>query len=630
MPDDAAGGDAGGGDSGGGDAADLNSEVSTPSRPPPAPVLEEPTPDRRIPLAALCGCAILIGVITGIGASVFRDLIGLVHNLLFLGRLSTVYQSSLFTPASRFGALVILVPVIGGLGVTWLVSNFAPEAKGHGVPEVMAAIYYRRGVIRPTVAVVKSLASALAIGSGAAVGREGPIIQIGSALGSTLGQLVPMLVGQRIILVAAGAGSGIAATFNTPIGGVLFATELMLPEISVNSFLPVALATGTATFVGRLFFGSASAFVVPGLMPLSANAAAVVTLLLYAALGVVIGVAAAAFIGALHLAEDVFERIPGRYARHMLGMLLVGVLIYALLRTAGHYYVEGVGYATIQAVLNGQLGGAWFLLLLFAAKLLATCVSLGSGSSGGVFSPSLFMGTVIGASFAAIVRVVDPAAPVSLAAFAMVGMGAMVGSSTGAAMTAVTMIFEMTRDYDAVLPMIIAVAVALGTRRLLSAENIYTMKLARRGNPIPKALHANMFLIRGVADLMEHDIVVLDHMASLAELRADPDNAEVRHVVLTRDKRVIGVLALDRSMIQVLANGGGAGLPLGELITDRFVIVRPRDVAFDVISVMAARHAAVAVVLDPAPSGQPDRVLGVITQNTIAASVAASIRLYPR
>ena len=168
-----------------------------------------------------------------------------------------------FTPANPWGPLVILVPVIGGIGVTWIVSNFAPEAKGHGVPEVMDAIYYKQGIIRPVVAVVKSLASALAIGTGAAVGREGPIIQIGSALGSTLGQLIRMPAGQRITLVAAGAGAGIAATFNTPIGGVLFAIELMLPEISVNTFLPVALATGTATFIGRLFFGPQPAFIVP-------------------------------------------------------------------------------------------------------------------------------------------------------------------------------------------------------------------------------------------------------------------------------------------------------------------------------------------------------------------------------
>src|SRR6516165_8097521 len=171
--------------------------------------------------------------------------------------------------AEPLGPFVILAPVIGALAITFLVTKFAPEAQGHGVPEVMDAIYYRGGVIRPIVAFVKSLASAIAIGSGAAVGREGPIIQIGSALGSTLGQIIRMPPGQRITLVAAGAGAGIAATFNTPIGGVMFAVELMMPEVSVRTFLPVAIATGTATFVGRLFFGSQPAFTVPPVVPLA-------------------------------------------------------------------------------------------------------------------------------------------------------------------------------------------------------------------------------------------------------------------------------------------------------------------------------------------------------------------------
>jgi CIC family chloride channel protein len=279
-----------------------------------------------------------------------------VHNLLFLGHWSFYYESSVFTPPSPWGPWVILVPVIGAVGVTFIVNNFAPEAKGHGVPEVMDAIYYNRGVIRPVLAVAKSLASALAIGSGAAVGRGGPIIQIGSALGSTFGQVIRMSMGQRIILVAVGAGAGIAATFNTPIGGMLFATELILPEISVNTFLPVAIATGTATFIGRLFFGAQPAFSVPSdLAPLPAEPSSALILLLYVGLGAVIGVAAAVFVRSLHWAEDGFDKVPGRYLRHMLGMLLVGALIYALMRWGGHYYVEGVGYATIQATLTANL-----------------------------------------------------------------------------------------------------------------------------------------------------------------------------------------------------------------------------------------------------------------------------------
>ena len=383
-------------------------------------------------------------LVNSLGAVVFRELIGFIHNLLFLGQVSFHYDANIFTPASPWGPMVILVPVAGGLAVTFLVSNFAPEARGHGVPEVMDAIYYGRGVIRPVVAVVKSLASAIAIGSGAAVGREGPIIQIGSALGSTLGQIVRMLPGERIILVASGAGAGIAATFNTPIGGVMFAIELMMPEVSARTFLPVAIATGTATYLGRHFFGAQPAFAVPPLTPLDASSA--LALCLYAVLGAIIGVAAAGFVRGLQLVEDQFDRIKGRYTRHVTGMLLVGILIYALQQRFGHYYVEGVGYATIQAILLGQLFGAGLLFLLFLCKLLATSLSLGSGSSGGIFSPSLFMGATIGGAFAAVLSALPLPLAINLPSFAMVGMGAMVGGATGAVMTAVTMIFEMTRD----------------------------------------------------------------------------------------------------------------------------------------------------------------------------------------
>ena len=273
----------------------------------PTPAAEDEI--RRIGLPLLSILAFVVGIVSGFGAVVFRDLIGLVHNLLFLGQFVVRYDANIFTPPSPWGPFVILVPVIGAVGVTFLVTKFAPEARGHGVPEVMDAIYYNGGVIRPIVAVVKSLASALAIGSGAAVGREGPIIQIGSAFGSTLGQIIRMPQGQRITLVAAGAGAGIAATFNTPIGGVMFAIELMMPEVSVRTFLPVAIATGTATFIGRVFFGDQPAFVVPPLPLQHPDVGAALLLFLYAALGVITGVAATGFVRGLHLLEDLFDKI---------------------------------------------------------------------------------------------------------------------------------------------------------------------------------------------------------------------------------------------------------------------------------------------------------------------------------
>ncbi len=400
------------------DGSIVRGDVSSNARQSSSGSLEQTDEDtRRIGLVHLSVLALIVGVVTGFGAIVFRDLIGLIHNALFLGKIAVRYDANLFTPASPWGPLVILVPVVGAVAVTFLITKFAPEARGHGVPEVMDAIYYNGGVIRPIVAVVKSLASAIAIGTGAAVGREGPIIQIGSALGSTLGQIVRMPAGQRIILVAAGAGAGIAATFNTPIGGVMFSIELMMPEVSVRTFLPVALATGTATFIGRFFFGPQPAFNVPPLTPLSVNASSALALGLYALLGAVTGVAAAGFIRGLHVTEDLFEKIKGRYVRHALGMLLVGILIYGLYQAFGHYYVEGVGYATVQAILLGQLSAAGLLLLLFFCKLLATSLSLGSGSSGGIFSPSLFMGATIGGAFAMLLSAFPLPFPVNVPLF---------------------------------------------------------------------------------------------------------------------------------------------------------------------------------------------------------------------
>jgi chloride channel protein, CIC family len=582
-----------------------------------------------IPLRWLCILAFVVGIVTGFGAVVFRGLIGLVHNVLFLGRFSFPYDASQFTPAAPWGAWVILVPVVGGVGVTWIVNKFAPEAKGHGVPEVMDAIYYKRGVIRPAVALVKSIASALAIGSGAAVGREGPIIQIGSALGSTLGQVVRMTPGQRITLVAAGAGAGIASTFNTPIGGVLFATELMLPEVSVNTFLPVALATGTATFIGRLFFGAAPAFFVPaqlGAIPNEPGSA--LTLALYAVLGALTGAAAALLIRALHWAEDAFDRIPEPYLRHACGMLLVGALIYLLFHYAGHYYVEGVGYATIQATLYGHLQGGAFLLLLALCKTFATSVSLGSGSSGGVFSPSLFIGATLGASFASLMAMMMPGAPVSAPAFAMVGMGAMVGGGTGAAMTAVAMIFEMTRDYDIVLPMIIAVAFSLGARRLLSRETIYTLKLVRRGHPIPNALHANMYMVQSAAQVMETDVLVLDESVPFQHVLSRSEGPAFRHVVVTKEHEIEGVLRVNIGLRRAVSQGLG-DITVGSLAQTNFIVVRENDVAFDVITRLWKKHAAMAVVVSRGDAQGPPRVLGVIAKEHIADSVASSIKVFP-
>jgi chloride channel protein, CIC family len=267
--------------------------------------------EKRVSLFILCVLALGVGLFTGVGAVALRSLIGLVHNAMFNGVLKFVYDANILEGPSRFGNWVILSPILGGLVVVYLVERFAPEAKGHGVPEVMDAIYYKRGNIRGIVAVIKSLASALSIGSGASVGREGPIIQIGSALGSSFSKAIGLSAGQKITLLSAGAGAGIAATFNTPLGGVLFAIEILLPEVSNRTFLPVVIATGAATLVGRILVGPNPAFAVPEVFFPSASAFGVEEAIAFTALGALCGVAAWAFIRLLVLMEDGFPKLPG-------------------------------------------------------------------------------------------------------------------------------------------------------------------------------------------------------------------------------------------------------------------------------------------------------------------------------
>jgi CIC family chloride channel protein len=591
--------------------------------------MQHDTTIQRAPgLLALSLLAIAVGAVTGVGALLFRALIGVIHNVAYFGHLSVAYNANLYEPPSRWGFGIVFVPILGGLLVVFLVSKFAPEARGHGVPEVMDAIFYREGRIRPVVAAIKSLASSLSIGTGAAVGREGPIIQIGASLGSTAGQWIHMETWQRITLVAAGAGAGIAATFNTPLGGVMFAVELMMPEVSVRTFLPVALATGTATFIGRSFLGRLPAFQVPLNPSLASAPISLEALLLSALLGAICGIAATAFIRGLHTAERLFERVRNPYLRHAIGMAGVGLMMYAFLLGSGRYRVDGVGYATIQDILLGGLVGGPFLALLFASKLTATSLSLGSGSSGGIFSPSLFMGAAIGGAFGAFAHQLLGLPDVTVPAFAMIGMAAMVGGGTGAAMTAIMMIFEMTRDYEIVVPLIVAVALSIGVRRLLSAENIYTIKLVGRRHFIPKAMHANMFLIRLAGEVMERDFQLLPADSGFDQFLRTPQSAgSFRHVVVTDGDRVVGTLRVNTRLRHGL-EGAYTGVKLSSIASEAFTVAHESEIMFDVLQRFWLAKASMIVVTRGTDAPRASNIVGVITREHIADSVAESVRPY--
>jgi len=573
--------------------------------------------------------AILIGLVAGLGAVVFRGLIALFHNLLFLGQLSVTYDANVHTPPSPWGILVIFVPVLGAAGVAFLVGKFAPEAKGHGVPEVMDAIYYNNGVIRPVVALIKSLASALSIGSGGSIGREGPIIQIGSSFGSTMGQIIRVPPWQRITLIAAGAGAGIAATFNTPIGGVLFAVEIMLHEVSARTLIPLAISTATATYVGRLFFGPYPSFAIPALEMPFFHVDNFWMLLSFVGLGILLGIVSACYIQSIYAFEDFFEqRIKGNYySRHMTGMLLVGIIMYLLMVKWGHYYVEGVGYSTIQDVLTGALSAFHVLLLLFALKLLVTSLTLGSGASGGIFSPSLFMGATLGAAYGIALNSCFPGMDKGVSGFAVAGMAGVVGGATGAAMAAIVMIFEMTLDYNVIIPITITVALSYGIRKALCPESIYTLKLTRRGHHIPSALHANLSHVKHVKDIMQTIVTALPASSTLDALaKTVLERPEESHFLVHDGDLIVGVVGREAAVGAL--DQLRAAKTLGQVANTQFIVVSGDTTLADLLGEMYAKGVSISLVAANTQSPSITDIQGVVTEYETADAMIRSVDLF--
>lgn len=577
----------------------------------------------------LASLSFVTGIIAGCGAYLFRSLIAVIHNIFFYGKLSIVYDANIHASPSQWGMLVVLVPVVGAIGVVYLVRNFAPEAKGHGVPEVMDAIYYNKGIIRPVVAVVKSLASALSIGTGGSVGREGPIAQIGSAFGSTLGQLLRMSPWQCNVLIAAGAGGGIAATFNTPLGGLLFATEILLFEISVRTLVPVVIATATATYIGQLFFGTYPAFKIPALESPFFQLDNPLVLLAYVGLGIGLGVVSTIFIRAVYGMEDLFENhFPGNdYVRHITGMFLVGLMFAILQRYSGHYYVEGVGYAAIQDMLTNTLKGAGFLLLLFALKLLATALTLGSGGSGGIFSPSLFIGASCGGAYGIVLNSLFPGLGISAPAFAVAGMAGCVGGVTGAALTAIVMIQEMTLDYSVVIPVTITVAISFGVRKLLCRESIYTMKLARRGHLMPEALHSNIHNLKKAKEIMDTRFCTINVNLTVRDLGELIRNAPDMHWYLITDpEKVLGLLSREAAL--EAANFKNSSDPITDVAGLNYIEVAEENQYYNIMVRMRLANASGALVVH-GETASPGNVVGVIGFEQIADTVFQSAEFYP-
>jgi len=431
--------------------------------------------------AGLFPIAVLVGVGSGLGAVVFRYLI------YFFTWLATGhsqfgqqgYVGSAHLPWLGLGFFVV-IPVIGGIVYGPLIYRYAREARGHGVPEVMIAVAENGGRIRPQVSAVKAVASALCIGVGGSVGREGPIVQIGSALASTFGQWTRMPENRMRILVACGAGGGIAATFNAPITGVFFGVEIILREFSIDALFTVMLSAMLADVVAIPFLGNHPFLTgFPSGIVLSHPR----NYLLVAVLAVVAGLIGLLFKTVLYKVEDLWDLWwKGRpeWARPAVGGVALGLLLLALPQ------MYGVGYPVMYKAVAGDYV-LWFLLVLAAGKIVACSLTLGIGGSGGVFAPSLFVGATSGMAFGVVAGHVFGPGAGQPALYAAVAMGAVFASAARAPLTSVASVVEMTGDYALTLPVMLAVAIATATSRALSYGTIYTTKLLRRGQDVDRA-----------------------------------------------------------------------------------------------------------------------------------------------
>jgi len=420
---------------------------------------------RRVQATKLIILPILAGTLTGVGTIAFVELINLAQ-WLAIG--STDWPLRVLPHIPWYQ--LMCVPMIGGLVVGPLVRILAPEAEGHGVPEVIEAVTIRGGRIRKRVATIKSIASALTIGTGGSVGREGPIVQIGAALGSTMGQLLRLPAEQIRTLAACGAAAGIAAVFNAPIAGAFFALEVITGNFAMPAFSPVILSSVMATVVSRAYFGDHPAFIV---QPYKLES--VFEIVAYIGLGLFCGVVAAAFVWTMGKLETLAARVPlAKQWRPAAGGLVLGAMIVPL------PYLYGVGYGTMDAALSGTL--SWPLLaLLVPLKIVATSLTLASGGSGGVFLPSLYIGSVAGGLYGVAVHHVLGGLSAGSGAYALVGMAGVLAAATHSPITAMILLFEVTDDYKIILPVMIVATLATMIGRALKEDSLYTMALSRKG-----------------------------------------------------------------------------------------------------------------------------------------------------
>ncbi len=474
--------------------------------------------------------AIIIGLLAGFAAIGIRFLIREISYFCFQGD-GSLLQNIMNTP----WYWILIIPTIGGLIVGPIIYFLAPEAKGHGVPEVMQAILLKGGNIRPRVAFIKAIASAITIGTGGSVGREGPIIQIGSSLGSMIGQFLRVPSKRLKTLVGCGAAAGIAAAFNAPIAGALFAVEIILMDFAIAQFSPIVIASVIATVVSHTFEGKFAAFIVPKYQLVSPQEIG-----FYFILGALAGIASYLFIKALYYSEDVFDnklKFP-EYLKPALGGIQIGLI--ALIFP----HVMGVGYDTINDALYGNM--FWYLALaLVFIKILATSITLGSGGSGGIFAPSLFMGAMLGFFFGNAVHTIFPEVTATPGAYALVAMGGLVAGTTRAPITAIIIVFELTNDYSIILPLMVTCIISTILSSKLSRESIYTLKLLLRNIGIKEGMEVNIMDSLYVKDIFRKDVETIKDSENFNQIvNKILKGKSAEYPVIDKDENVKGIISI--------------------------------------------------------------------------------------
>ncbi len=514
--------------------------------------------------------SILVGTGGGFGAIFFRWLILQFKNLFFngghelLGFMGHYY--------------IIIIPAIGGLIIGPLIYFFAKEAKGHGVPEVINAMVTNSGRIRPRVTIVKTLASSICIGSGGSAGREGPIIQIGSALGSSIGQLFNLTEEKTKTLVACGAAAGIAATFNAPLGGIFFALEVVLREYGLKNFSSVVLSSVTATVISRSFLGDNPTFHIPSFQLYS-----IMDIPYYLVFSLFTAMAAWLFIKVLYKSEDIFNsiKIP-EYFKPAVGGLIIGLI--------GLWFpqVFGVGYEVIESTIYGGIGLGVVIILVFL-KIIATSITLGSGGSGGIFAPSLFVGALLGEAFGRVVSMIFPATVIPPGVFALVGMAAVFAGAAHAPISAILLLFEMTGNYQILPPLMITCVISVVIVRRTSRASIYTMKLLRRGIDIEKFAEIDLMDSITVSEAMITDVIAVLGSDTVRNVGLKIKDTNHRGFpVLSNDGKLIGIVT--REDINRALKKGDADSEVQKIMTTDIIVCFPNESLKTALHKMAKRN----------------------------------------